>query len=126
MIQESTAQAVLSEYRLGKRHFNGLDFQENEDFKNSNLEQALFENCFFNSADFEYANLVGTVFKNCNLKCSNFNGADLKNATIENSFVEATSFVEAKLDNFLFKKNSYYGLTVDKDAFDNKGKGVFY
>lgn len=99
-------QELLRRYKNGERTFYDLDL-ENEDYRSLNLEGVRFEGCFL-SVDFRNANLNKAVFINGNIKYSDFGGANLSNAHFENLGIEGSNFKDAKIDGMVFINNHAY------------------
>ena len=113
---------VLEQYRLGQRHFENLDM-ENESFEGQNLEDIVFEDCSL-YVSFRKANLRNSKFLNGGIKTCDFREADLTNATFENVCIESAQFARSKTDGIYFNGNSSYGQNVTQADFDEWIKNI--
>jgi uncharacterized protein YjbI with pentapeptide repeats len=116
MNKTNFAESILEQYRNGQRYFVDLEL-ENESFDYQDLQDAVFENCFFYSS-FRNTNLRNAKFINGNIKTCDFREADLTNAHFENLAVESSQFARAKIDGIYFDNNWAYGQKVTKADFD--------
>jgi uncharacterized protein YjbI with pentapeptide repeats len=108
-------QDLLNRYRLGERHFVGVEV-EHGNLQGVALPNAVFEDCCLN-VDFRRSNLKNSRFINSNIKTCDFREANLTDACIESSSVEATRFKDAVTEGFVFRNNHCYSLTVNQKEF---------
>lgn len=92
--------------KLGQTKFKNLDIEG--DFINENLNNLIFENCFF-IADFTGSNLSNTVFTNCNLKTCIFDYSNMEHSSFNNNSLDGAEFKFAQYNHITFTDNWSYG-----------------
>lgn len=95
---------ILQQYAAGRRSFTGMDLEEVEglNFDNTDLSGSDFSgSCIVVS--FKNSNMENCLFNSCNLKTCDFSGANLMNASFTESSIDATIFKAANVSGATFE-----------------------